>query len=179
MVPWMTCAYTTTSTRRETHAFERLPLNWVYEQPLREKETWCAKKGGIFNPNHSSHDLFVRGQKINANFFCANFFENPSGHGRPRQKLWTSTPEVFFLAVLPMGRNFLTPRHPGVRVRNVRGKSGPKSLLESGKIPKEIQHKDLFFALLSPPSKFLVFAFSYISKSKTAWTQRISWVKGH
>ena len=27
-----------------------------------------------------------------------------------------------------MGRNFLTPGHPGVRVRNVRGKSGPKNL---------------------------------------------------
>ena len=27
-----------------------------------------------------------------------------------------------------MGKNFLTPRHPSVRVRNVRGKSGPKSL---------------------------------------------------
>ena len=41
--------------------------------------------------------------------------------GRPRQK-------VRFPAAPVMGRNFLTPGHPGVRVRNVRGKSGPKSL---------------------------------------------------
>ena len=41
--------------------------------------------------------------------------------GRPHQKL-------FFPAAPVMGRNFLTPGHPGVRVRNVRGKSGPKSL---------------------------------------------------
>ena len=27
-----------------------------------------------------------------------------------------------------VGRNFLTPGHPGVRVKNVRRKSGPKSL---------------------------------------------------
>ena len=27
-----------------------------------------------------------RGQKINADFFCTKFFENPSGHGRPHRK---------------------------------------------------------------------------------------------
>ena len=41
--------------------------------------------------------------------------------GRPHQK-------VRFSAAPPMGRNFLTQGCPGVRVRNVRGKSGPKSL---------------------------------------------------
>ena len=41
--------------------------------------------------------------------------------GRPHQK-------VRFSAAPVVGRNFLTPGHPGVRVRNVRGKSGPKSL---------------------------------------------------
>ena len=41
--------------------------------------------------------------------------------GRPRQ-------EVRFPAAPVVGRNFLTPGHRGVRVRNVRGKSGPKSL---------------------------------------------------
>ena len=41
--------------------------------------------------------------------------------GRPRQK-------VRFPAAPVAGRNFLTPGHPGVRVRNVPGKSGPKSL---------------------------------------------------
>ena len=41
--------------------------------------------------------------------------------GRPHQK-------VRFPAAPVVGRNFLTPWHPGVRVRNVRGKSGPKSL---------------------------------------------------
>ena len=40
--------------------------------------------------------------------------------GRPHQK-------VHIPAALVVGRNFLTPGHPGVRVRNVRGKSGPKS----------------------------------------------------
>ena len=41
--------------------------------------------------------------------------------GRPHQK-------VRFPAAPVAGRNFLTPGHSGVRVRNVRGKSGPKSL---------------------------------------------------
>ena len=41
--------------------------------------------------------------------------------GRPHQKLR-------FSAALVMGRKFLTPWHPGVGVRNVRRKSGPKSL---------------------------------------------------
>ena len=41
--------------------------------------------------------------------------------GRPHQK-------VRFSVALVMGSNFLTQRRPGVRVRNVRGKSGPKSL---------------------------------------------------
>ena len=42
-------------------------------------------------------------------------------HGRPH-------PKVSFSAAPVMGRNFLTQGHPGVRVRNVRRKSGPKSL---------------------------------------------------
>ena len=41
--------------------------------------------------------------------------------GRPRQK-------VRFSAVPVMGRNSLTQGRPGVRVRNVRGKSAPKTL---------------------------------------------------
>ena len=41
--------------------------------------------------------------------------------GRPRQK-------VRFPAAPVVGRSFLTPGHPGVRVRDVRGKSGAKSL---------------------------------------------------
>ena len=41
--------------------------------------------------------------------------------GRPHQK-------VRFSAAPVMGRNFLTQGRPGVRVRNVRGRSAPKSL---------------------------------------------------
>ena len=37
-----------------------------------------------------------RGQIINANFFCTKFFGNPSGHGCPRQKSWTSAPKSAF-----------------------------------------------------------------------------------
>ena len=41
--------------------------------------------------------------------------------GRPHQK-------VRFSAASVMGRNFLTQGRPGIRVRDVRGKSGPKCL---------------------------------------------------
>ena len=69
-----------------------------------------------------------RGQKLNANFFCTKFFGNPSGHGRPRRKSWTSAPKSGFSCGPGDGKNFLTPGHPGVRVGNVRRKFGPKSL---------------------------------------------------
>ena len=69
-----------------------------------------------------------RDQKINANFFAKSFSRTlrvmdvrAENRGRPHQKMR-------FSAAPMMGRNFLTPGHPGVRVRNVRGKSGPKSL---------------------------------------------------
>ena len=69
-----------------------------------------------------------RGQTINANFFAQSFSTTlrvmdvrAENRGRPHQK-------VRFSAALVVGRNFLTLGHPGVRVSNVRGKSGPKSL---------------------------------------------------
>ena len=68
-----------------------------------------------------------RGPKINATFVCTKFFENPSNHGRLRRKSWTSAPKSLFSQPHWWGRSFLTPGHPGVRVRNVRGKSRPKS----------------------------------------------------
>ena len=37
-------------------------------------------------------------KKINANFFCTKFVENPAGHGRPRRKPCMSAPKsAFFL----------------------------------------------------------------------------------
>ena len=68
-----------------------------------------------------------RGQKNNANFFLYKVFRQPFGswtsenRGRLHQKMR-------FPAAPVVERNFLTPGHPGVRVRNVHGKSGPKSL---------------------------------------------------
>ena len=66
-------------------------------------------------------------RKINTNFFVQSFSRTlrvmdvrAKNRGRPHQ-------EVRFCAA-PVGRNFLIPGHPGVRVRNVRRKSGPKSL---------------------------------------------------
>ena len=81
---------------------------------------------GLRIPREQS--TLARGQKINANFFCTEFFENPSGHGRPHRKSWKSAPKSAFFCGPGDGENFVTQGRPGVRVRNVRGKSGPKSL---------------------------------------------------
>ena len=72
--------------------------------------------------------ILFRGQKINANVFCTKFFDNPSGHGCPRRKSWTSAPKSAFSCGPSGGEKLLTPGRPGVRVRNIRGQSGPKSL---------------------------------------------------
>ena len=61
--------------------------------------------------------------------FFVQSFRQPFGS-------WTSvlkivdvrTKKCVFLRPRWWGETFLTPGHPGVRVRNVRGKSGPKSL---------------------------------------------------
>ena len=78
--------------------------------------------------NSTKKRAFVRGQNINANFFCISFSRTlhvmdirAESRGRPQQKMCFSAAPV-------MGRNFLTPGYPGVRVRNVCRKFGPKSL---------------------------------------------------
>ena len=38
--------------------------------------------------------LQIGAQKIKANSFCTKFVENPSGHGPPCRKSWTSAPKV-------------------------------------------------------------------------------------
>ena len=74
------------------------------------------------------HQYYYRGQRTNANFFCTEIFENSSGHRRPHQKLWTSTPKSGFPAAPVMARNLLSPGHPCASVRNVGRKLGLKSL---------------------------------------------------
>ena len=62
-------------------------------------------------------------KKFNAKCFVQSFFRQPFGS-------WTSAPKIVdvrtkrcvFAAAPVVGRNVLTPGHPGVRVRNVRGK---------------------------------------------------------
>ena len=112
---------------------------------LEKMRSFCRKNhvrkiplfwGGVLGGGGGRADFIFMGariflnrvQRINANIFCTKFFDNPSGHGRPRRKSWTSAPKTAF-SCGPGGREkLLTPGHPGVRVRNVRGKSGEKSL---------------------------------------------------
>ena len=39
---------------------------------------------------------FLIGVKNQRKLFCTKFFDNPSGHGRPRRKSWTSAPKSAF-----------------------------------------------------------------------------------
>ena len=85
---------------------------------------FCLREGvGVFLP-----PLILGAKKSTQTFFVQSFSKTlrvmdvrAENRGRPHQR-------VRFSAAPVMGRNFLTQGHPGVRVRNVRGKSGPKSL---------------------------------------------------
>ena len=82
---------------------------------------------------NASFSLTIRDETLGAKkstqtFFVQSFSKTlrvmdvrAKNRGRPHQK-------VRFSAAPVMGRNFLTQGRPGARVRNVRGKSGPKSL---------------------------------------------------
>ena len=80
--------------------------------------------------------IIFRGQKINANFFCTKFFEHPSGHGRPRQKSWTSAPKTAFFCGPGDGEKLFDP-----------GSSGRKGQ----ECPQEIRTKKFMFMLFFLP----------------------------
>ena len=104
------------------------PVISVPEFGSRRPVGWSLVRRCFHGVPFTGLQVLSRGQKINANFFVQSFSTTlrvmdvrAENRGRPHQK-------VRFSAAPVMGRNFLTPGHPGVRVRNVRGKSGPKSL---------------------------------------------------
>ena len=80
------------------------------------------------NPSKTPRFSLLGAKKSTQTFFVQSFSKTlrvmdvrAKNRGRPHQK-------VRFSAAPVMGRNFLTQGRPGARVRNVRGKSGPKSL---------------------------------------------------
>ena len=59
--------------------------------------------------------LILIGAIKSTHFFCTMFFENPSAHGHPRRKSWTSAPKcAFFCGCTSDGENFFCPR--GIQV---------------------------------------------------------------
>ena len=82
-------------------------------------------------------------QKINANFFCTNFLDNPSGHGRPHRKSWMSAPESAFSCGPGSGQKLFDPW----------GASGRKGQ----ECPREIRTKKFMFMLLFLPWHTLIF----------------------
>ena len=77
--------------------------------------------------------------------------------GRPHQK-------VRFPAAPVVGRNFLTPGHSGVRVRNVRRKSGPKSLCLCCFFFPEFCRKPPFARKLGTEDEIFAIAFAFASE---------------
>ena len=69
-------------------------------------------------------------KKSQRKLFLYKLFQQPFGSWdvRAEYRGHSHQKKVRFPAAPVVWRNFLTPGHPGVRVRNVRGKSGPKSL---------------------------------------------------
>ena len=90
-----------------------------------------------------------RGRKINANFFCTKFFDNPSGHGRPRRKSWTSAPKSAFSCGPGGGEKHFDPW--------ASGRKGQEC-------PREIRTKKFMFMLFFVPWVFLL-PFSCLSSS--------------
>ena len=77
-----------------------------------------------------------RGRKINANFFGTKFFDNPSGHGRPRRKSWTSAPKSAFSCGPSGGEKLFDPW--------ASGRKGQEC-------PREIRTKKFMFMLFFLP----------------------------
>ena len=88
-----------------------------------------SKINNLFSWNEKTRLPPSIGSKNQRKFFVVQSFSTTlrvmdvraKNNGRPHQKMR-------FPAAQVVGRNFLTPGHPGVRLRNVRGKSGPKRL---------------------------------------------------
>ena len=87
-----------------------------------------GKRGGGRRRHKMVTTIWFVAKKSTQSFFVQSFSRTlrvmdvrAENRGRPQQK-------VRFSAAPVTGRNFLTPGHPGVRVRNVRKKFGPKSL---------------------------------------------------
>ena len=78
----------------------------------------------------------TRGQKINTNLFCTKFFDNPSGHGRPRRKSWTSAPKSAFSCGPGGGEKLFDPW--------ASGRKGQEC-------PREIRTKKFMFMLFFLP----------------------------
>ena len=77
-----------------------------------------------------------RGQKINANFFCTKYLDNPSGHGRPHRKSWMSAPKSAFVCGPGDGEKLFDP-----------GASGRKGQ----ECPREIRTEHFMFMLFVLP----------------------------
>ena len=109
----------------------RFPTKTSFLQPWRLSVTsgiWHEFLFPDFWELHEHHLAFVGAEKSTQTFFVQSFSTTlrvmdvrAENRGRPHQK-------VRFPAAPVVGRNFLTPGHLGVRVRNVPAKSGPKSL---------------------------------------------------
>ena len=74
-----------------------------------------------------------RGPKNQRKLFCTKFFNNPSGHGRPRRKSWTSAPKSAFSCVPGGGEKLFDPW--------ASGRKGQEC-------PREIRTKKLFMSML-------------------------------
>ena len=104
------------------HAFER---EWIFSIPGPSGRGETKRNRNKTEPEPA---FGLGAEKSTQTFFAQSFSTTlrvmhvrAENRGRPHQK-------VRFPAAPVAGRNKLTPGHSGVRVRNVRGKSGPKSL---------------------------------------------------
>ena len=116
----------------------RIFLTSVTFEPLFPHSTISGQQEATITalPREKQTCTNFRGQKINTNFFGTKFFKNPSGHGRLRQKSWTSAPKSASFCGPGDGEKLFDP-----------GSSGHKGQ----ECPREIRTKKFMFMLFFLP----------------------------
>ena len=106
-------------------------FSWSYGIKIHANKEWRQNR---WQTNHK-----YRGQKINANFFCTKFFNNPSGHGHPRRKSRTSAPKSAFSCGSGGGEKLFDPWAFGHKGQEC---------------PREIRARKFMFMLFFLPQKY-------------------------
>ena len=125
-----------------------------------------SKLGNALSISHIPYTTRLIGAKtINANCSCTKFFENPSGHGRPRRKSWTSAQKSAFFCGPGDGEKLSDPGASGRGSGMSAGNPDQKVYVYAVFLPRNnLQHaacnESYFSENLASKNELLVLAWS-------------------